>query len=88
MFAAFESFLAATNWIPACFGFLLSFYTNPWIDKYGYSKAFGTMAGISGAVLVMWIPFYIWGRKIRQATLKGHVMTNMIGWDETREVGE
>ncbi|KAF1357099.1 MFS transporter [Delphinella strobiligena] len=72
----------------SCFGFLLSFYTNPWIDKYGYSKAFGTMAGISGAILVMWIPFYIWGRNIRQATMKGHVMTNLIGWDETREVGE
>lgn len=72
----------------ACFGFLLSFYTNPWIAQAGYSGSFGAMAGISGAVLIMWVPFYIWGKKIRQATMKWYVLTNVIGWSEDREVGE
>ncbi|CAM1505631.1 Fc.00g112680.m01.CDS01 [Cosmosporella sp. VM-42] len=42
------------------FGFLLSFYTNPWIDATGYLDAYGAMAGIAAAVLLMWIPFYVW----------------------------
>jgi len=72
----------------ACFGFLLSFYTNPWIAKSGYAGAFGAMAGISAFFLLMWIPFYIWGRSIRRATLRWNVMTKLIGWNEDREVGE
>lgn len=72
----------------ACFGFLLSFYTNPWIAKSGYADAFGAMAGICGAVILMWIPFYFFGAKIRRATMKWHLMTNLIGWNDDREVGE
>ncbi|GAB7355622.1 hypothetical protein MBLNU459_g6346t1 [Dothideomycetes sp. NU459] len=72
----------------SCFGFLLSFYTNEWIAGSGYSKSFGAMAGICGAVLVLWIPFYIWGSKVRRATMKWGVMTSLIGWNEDREVGE
>lgn len=37
-------------------GFGLSFGTNPWIAAEGYSKAFGEMALISGAVLALAIP--------------------------------
>ncbi|KAK6713295.1 hypothetical protein SNK04_004257 [Fusarium graminearum] len=40
----------------SAFGFLFSFYTNPWINASGYAKAFAAMAGISGFVLFMWIP--------------------------------
>ena len=72
----------------ACFGFLLSFYTNPWIAKSGYAAAFGEMAAISGAVLLMWIPFYLFGSHLRHATLKWHVLTTLVGWSEDREVGE
>ncbi|TKX18294.1 MFS transporter-like protein 171 [Elsinoe australis] len=72
----------------SAFGFLLSFYTNPWIAKDGYANAFGAMAGIAGVVILMWVPFYIWGRQIRVATMKWRVMTHLIGWDEDREVGE
>ncbi|KAF2220788.1 major facilitator superfamily domain-containing protein [Elsinoe ampelina] len=72
----------------SAFGFLLSFYTNPWIEKAGYANAFGAMAGIAGGVILLWVPFYIWGRQIRVATLKWRVMTNLAGWDEDREVGE
>ena len=72
----------------ACFGFLLSFYTNPWIAKSGYTGAVGAMAGISGVVLLMWVPLYIWGRQIRMATLKWRLVQNLIGWDKDRETGE
>ncbi|KEQ82937.1 MFS transporter [Aureobasidium pullulans EXF-150] len=72
----------------SCFGFLLSFYTNPWIDSSGYAKSFGAMAGISAAVLLGWIPFYIWGGRIRAATHKWKLLTKTIGWSEGREVGE
>ena len=70
----------------SCFGFLLSFYTNPWIAETGYSVAFGTMAGIASAVLMLWVPLYIWGRQIRLATLRWSLMTKTIGWNEDREV--
>ncbi|KPM40653.1 hypothetical protein AK830_g5891 [Neonectria ditissima] len=69
------------------FGFLLSFYTNPWINVSGYHNAFGAMAGISALVLVMWIPFYFWGKKIRHATWHWPVIS-YIHWDDDREVGE
>jgi hypothetical protein len=78
---------AATDFSPAAFGFLLSFYTNPWIQQSGYSKAFGTMAGISGAVLLMFIPLYFFGRRIRHATLQWGVMKG-VKWNLDREVGE
>jgi len=72
----------------AAFGFLLSFYTNPWIDEDGYAKAFGAMAGISGAVMLFAIPFYFFGKRIRHATWKWSVMKKLAHWDEDREVGE
>ncbi|KAK7432707.1 hypothetical protein QQZ08_000566 [Neonectria magnoliae] len=69
------------------FGFLLSFYTNPWINISGYQNAFGAMAGISASVLVMWVPFYLWGKKIRHVTWHWPVIS-YIHWDDDREVGE
>ncbi|KAM5351598.1 hypothetical protein ACJ41O_004321 [Fusarium nematophilum] len=69
------------------FGFLLSFYTNPWINQSGYQVAYGTMAGIAGAVLVLWIPFYVWGKKIRHVTWNWPLVS-YIHWDDDREVGE
>ncbi|KAG5654978.1 hypothetical protein KAF25_011009 [Fusarium avenaceum] len=72
----------------SAFGFLLSFYTNPWIDKSGYSNAFGAMAGISGGVLLFWIPMYIWGRQVRQATWSWGFIEKTVHWHKDREVGE
>ncbi|KAF4457086.1 hypothetical protein F53441_874 [Fusarium austroafricanum] len=72
----------------SAFGFLLSFYTNPWIEESGYSNAFGVMAGISGAVILFWIPIYIWGRRVRQATWKWGFVQNLVHWNKDREVGE
>ncbi|KUJ14268.1 MFS general substrate transporter [Mollisia scopiformis] len=71
----------------SAFGFLLSFYTNPWVAKSGYLNAYGAMAGISAAVLIFWIPFYIWGKRIRHATWHWTVV-RYVHWEEDREVGE
>lgn len=69
------------------FGFLLSFYTNPWVEEVGYLNAYGTMAGIAAAVLVMWVPLYIWGKQIRHVTWNWPILS-YIHWEEDREVGE
>ncbi|KAF2684645.1 MFS general substrate transporter [Lentithecium fluviatile CBS 122367] len=45
-------------------GFLLSFYTNTWVLKSGYLNAYGAMAGISGGLLVLGVPFYFWGHSM------------------------
>ncbi|KAH8760912.1 major facilitator superfamily domain-containing protein [Hyaloscypha finlandica] len=71
----------------SAFGFLLSFYTNPWIEQSGYVNAYGAMAGISAAVLIFWVPLYIWGKRVRHATWHWRV-TSYVHWDEDREVGE
>ncbi|KAJ5380056.1 uncharacterized protein N7496_002484 [Penicillium cataractarum] len=71
----------------AAFGFLLSFYTNPWIDSTGYMNSFGTLAGICAAVLIMWIPLYFWGIEIRAWILRSRIGKG-IRWGEDREVGE
>ncbi|TVY39109.1 putative MFS-type transporter [Lachnellula subtilissima] len=71
----------------SAFGFLLSFYTNPWIEQSGYLNAYGAMAGISAGVLIFWIPLYIWGKRIRHATWQWRV-TQFVHWDDDREVGE
>ncbi|KAI1844279.1 hypothetical protein JX265_007882 [Neoarthrinium moseri] len=68
------------------FGFLLSFYTNPWVEASGYLNAYGAMAGIAAIVMLMWIPLYIWGKAIRHTTWNWP-MLSYLHWDEDREVG-
>ncbi|OJD34923.1 mfs transporter [Diplodia corticola] len=72
----------------SAFGFLLSFYTNPWIAEAGYERAFGAMAGIAGAVLIGWVPFYVFGKRIRHATWQWGFVRRLAHWDQDREVGE
>lgn len=72
----------------SAFGFLLSFYTNPWIAESGYERAFGAMAGISGVVLLGWVPLYFFGGVIRHATWKWRFIQKLAHWHEDREVGE
>ncbi|OAA67507.1 MFS transporter [Cordyceps fumosorosea ARSEF 2679] len=69
------------------FGFLLSFETNPWINKSGYQNAYGAMAGISTAVIILWIPLYFWGKVLRTKTWRWRIMT-LVHWADDREVGE
>ncbi|KFY88795.1 hypothetical protein V498_06655 [Pseudogymnoascus sp. VKM F-4517 (FW-2822)] len=73
--------------LKSCFGFLLSFYTNPWIEKVGYLNAYGTMAGISVAVLLCGMPLYFFGKKIRHVSWNWSAV-KMVHWDDDREVGE
>lgn len=82
-----ETFICADKCsTTACFGFLLSFHTNVWVEK-GYGIAYGEMAAISGGCLLFSIPIYIWGRQIRFASMKWKVV-QFINWDNDREVGE
>ncbi|KAJ3579897.1 hypothetical protein NPX13_g661 [Xylaria arbuscula] len=69
------------------FGFLLSFYTNPWVEQAGYMNAFGTMAAISASVLLFWVPLYLWGSSLRNQTWKWRLIS-YIHWKDDREVGE
>ncbi|KAI0442252.1 major facilitator superfamily domain-containing protein [Xylaria telfairii] len=69
------------------FGFLLSFYTNPWVEKVGYINAFGTMAAISAGVLLLWIPLYLWGDFLRRRIWQWKLVS-YIHWTSDREVGE
>lgn len=71
----------------ALFGFLLSFYTNPWVDSAGYQDAYGAMAGISAAVIILWAPLYAWGKKIRIITWSWPLVRNT-HWHVDRETGE
>ena len=72
----------------SAFGFLLSFYTNPWVQKSGYTSAYGAMAGISGALLLFVVPFYFFGRTIRAKTWNWGLIRKFVHWDDDREVGE
>lgn len=71
----------------ACFGFLLSFYTNSWVEEKGYTTAYGEMAAISGIVMIFGIPLYFYGKRIRHATLDWKIM-RFVRWDVDRETGE
>ncbi|KAK4233441.1 hypothetical protein C8A03DRAFT_38848 [Achaetomium macrosporum] len=72
----------------AAFGFLLSFYTNPWITQSGYEVAFGTMASISGGVILCWILIYIFGSRIRRVTWGWGFIKRLAHRHEDRVVGE
>ena len=72
----------------AAFGFLLSFYTNPWIAQAGYVKAFGAMAGISGGIIALWLVFYFFGNRIRHVSWEWGFIRKLAHWHEDREVGE
>ncbi|ETS60452.1 hypothetical protein PaG_05292 [Moesziomyces aphidis] len=65
-------------------GFLLSFYTNKWTMSEGYLHSFGEMAAISATAFLLVIPFYIWGRGIRQASLTWKVF-RFIQWHTDRD---
>jgi hypothetical protein len=69
------------------FGFLLSFYTNPWIAKMGYSRAYGTMAGMSAAIIMLWVVFFYYGKRIRVAVHDAKYL-QWVQWNIDRESGE
>jgi hypothetical protein len=69
------------------FGFLLSFYTNTWVAQSGYQDAYGVMAAISAGVILMWVPLYFFGKRVRHATWSWPLIS-CIHWSDDREVGE
>ncbi|KIX08714.1 uncharacterized protein Z518_03371 [Rhinocladiella mackenziei CBS 650.93] len=72
----------------ACFGFLLGFYTNPWVQQDGYLGAFGAMGGIEGAILLGFVPFYFWGSYWRRMSWNWPFIRRIVHWADDREVGE
>ncbi|KAF2648380.1 MFS general substrate transporter [Lophiostoma macrostomum CBS 122681] len=72
----------------SAFGFLLSFYTNPWVQRSGYLNAYGAMAGISGGLLALGILFYFWGSTVRHVTWRWAAVRKFAHWDNDREIGE
>lgn len=69
------------------FGFLLSFYTNPWITSQGYALAFGEMAILASVLIASGIPLYWYGARIRMSSLNWKVM-RFLKWSADREMGE
>ncbi|KAK0734127.1 major facilitator superfamily domain-containing protein [Lasiosphaeria miniovina] len=69
------------------FGFLLSFYTNTWVSQSGYQNAYGVMAAISAALILLSVPLYFWGKRIRHVTWQWRVIS-CVHWNDDREVGE
>lgn len=68
----------------AIIGFILSFYTNPWIDHQGYLNAMGEFSGICVFFLLWVFVFMIWGKKIRTAALRWTLM-DKIRWHQDRD---
>ncbi|UZJ55695.1 hypothetical protein CBS101457_005015 [Exobasidium rhododendri] len=68
----------------AAIGFVLSFYTNPWIASQGYQNAYGEMAAISAGLLLFFLPLYIWGKRIRVSSMTWRA-TQYIKWDADRD---
>lgn len=72
----------------SAFGFLLSFYTNPWVDEAGYARSYGAMAGISGGLLSLGAIFFFFGKSIRRYTWHWGYVRRLAHWADDREVGE
>jgi hypothetical protein len=68
----------------AAFGFLLSFYTNPWIALVGYQDMFGTFAGISTFCIALVFIFMIWGKPIRKNALQWRLIQKL-KWHADRD---
>ncbi|KAK7513254.1 major facilitator superfamily domain-containing protein [Phyllosticta citriasiana] len=54
------------------FGFLYGVV--PWVDNMGYIDCFGTQAGIYVAFLLLGVPLYFYGERIRHATAKWRII--------------
>ncbi|KDQ58916.1 hypothetical protein JAAARDRAFT_56925 [Jaapia argillacea MUCL 33604] len=68
-------------------GFVLSFYTNTWVEQRGYIEAFGTMTAISAIILSFTFLFYIWGANLRQRSFQWRTSQRMVKWHIDRDDG-
>ena len=51
-------------------GFAISFGTISFVDTVGYERSFNICAGIVGALMVLGLPVYLGGKRIRKWTQK------------------
>lgn len=68
----------------AAIGFLLSFYTNPWVASQGYQNAYGEMAAIASIIWLFVFVFYFFGKRIRLASLEWRAL-KYLAWHEDRD---
>ena len=50
------------------FGFGFAYGVIPWVTASGHQTTFGTMVGIHCGIMLMGVPFWYWGKQIRQKT--------------------
>ena len=55
-----------------CFGFLYGVI--PWVTDVGYIKTFGTQAGLYVALLLLGVPLYFMGEKIRHVSARWRII--------------
>lgn len=70
--------------LKAIFGFIISFYTNTWVADQSYDKAFGEMAAISAALLMIGVLFYMRGKHIRQSIMRYNLYSSL-RWNDDRD---
>jgi hypothetical protein len=64
---AFECLLLI-NGLKNIYAFGVSYGVVPWVYRSGYKNAFGEMAGIQTGVMLLAIPLYFYGKRIRHIT--------------------
>jgi hypothetical protein len=56
------------------FGFGFSYGVIPWITAMGYERTFGTVAGIQFAVVLLGVPLWLFGKRLRHLTARWRVI--------------
>jgi hypothetical protein len=64
---AFEALLLV-NGLKQIFSFGFAYSVVPWVTGSGYQAAFGTMAGIQVAIMLLGLPLWYWGKQIREVS--------------------
>ena len=59
------------------FGFGFSYAIVPWINSFGYKRLYGTMAGIEYAVILLGLPLWYFGKKIRHITASWKIILRL-----------
>ena len=56
------------------FGFGFSYGVIPWITAWGFSHTFGTIAGIQFGVVLLGLPLWYFGKRLRHLTAKWKII--------------
>ncbi|RAK96783.1 polyamine transporter [Aspergillus ibericus CBS 121593] len=60
-------------------GMLLSLYAADWISRQGAAKVFGEMTAIQGVSVLLALPLFVWGEKLRGLTARYGPMRRFAG---------